>query len=242
MPWDFWLIFLVLGILLPWRGFERMRHLMQLPEVGGRDRLKLYALTILFQWALTLLVAWRAFARGLSLEEIAVRGGRSSSVLAVTVVGGGLVAAAHWANLRRMARSNHPNLQRLRALGSRLFPRTPSETTLFILLAITAGLCEEFLFRGFVMAALYRAGAVNWLAVVVSSAMFGVAHLYQGRGGSVGTGILGTIFALIRIACHSLLPVVVWHAALDVVAGIAGIKFLTEAPAEEVKILEEIHR
>jgi hypothetical protein len=35
---------------------------------------------------------------------------------------------------------------------------------------------------------------------------------------------------------------VVWHAALDVVAGIAGIKFLTEAPAEEVKILEEIHR
>ena len=242
MPWDFWLIFLVLGILLPWRGFERMRHLMQLPEVSGRDRLKLYALTILFQWALTLLVAWRAFARGLSLEELAVRGGRSSSVLAVTVVGGGLVAAAHWANLRRMARSNHPNLQRLRALGSRLFPRTPSETTLFILLAITAGLCEEFLFRGFVMAALYRAGAVNWLAVVVSSAMFGVAHLYQGRGGSVGTGILGTIFALIRIAYHSLLPVVVWHAALDVVAGIAGTKFLTEAPAEEVKILEEIHR
>src|SRR5579862_7692866 len=42
MPWDFWLIFLVLGVLLPWRGYDRMRQLMALPEVTGRDRIKLY--------------------------------------------------------------------------------------------------------------------------------------------------------------------------------------------------------
>jgi membrane protease YdiL (CAAX protease family) len=242
MPWDFWLIFLVLGILLPWRGFERMRHLMALPEVNRRDRIKLYLLTILFQWVLTLLVAWRAWARGLSLDELAIRGGGNPRILAASVIGAGLLGVAHWANLKRMARSDHPNLERLRALGSRLFPRSTGETTLFILLALTAGICEEFLFRGFVIAALLRSGAATWVAVVVSAAMFGVAHLYQGRGGSVGTGILGTLFALVRIAYHSLVPAVMWHAALDVVAGVAGAKFLIDGSVGETRVLEEIHR
>jgi len=242
MPWDFWLIFLVLGLLLPWRGFERMRQLMLLPEVTARDRIRLYLLTMLFQWVLTLAVAWRALARGLSLEELAVRGGSSPRILAASVIGAGLVAVAHWANLKRMSRSDHPNLERLRALGSRLFPRTAGETALFVLLALTAGFCEEFLFRGFIMAALLRFGAATWLAVLISAAMFGVAHLYQGKGGSIGTGILGTLFALARIAYHSLVPAVVWHTALDVVAGIAGAKFLVNASAGESKVLEEIHR
>jgi uncharacterized protein len=60
---------------------------------------------------------------------------------------------------------------------------------------------------------------------LLSSLMFGVAHLYQGKGGSVGTGVLGTLFAVTRIAYHSLFPVVVWHAVLDIVAGIAGTRF-----------------
>jgi len=243
MPWDFWLIFLVLGILLPWRGYERMRQLMSLSEVTGRDRIKLYLATILFQWFLTFLIGWRAFARGLTWHDLAVSGTSRMTVLAVSIMGALLIGAAHWANVRRMGRSNHPNLQRLRALGSRLFPRTPSETALFILLALTAGICEEFLFRGFVMAALLRVGLATWLVVILSSAMFGIAHLYQGKGGSLGTGILGTLFALVRIAYHSLLPAVVWHAVLDVVAGIAGAKFLIAAPDKEpAEVLNEIHR
>jgi membrane protease YdiL (CAAX protease family) len=115
---------------------------------------------------------------------------------------------------------------------------------LFVVLSITAGICEEFLFRGFVMGALFRAGLGTWLVVVVSSAMFGLAHLYQGKGGSVGTGILGALFGSVRIVYHSLLPAVVWHAALDIVAGVAGARFLLGAPAspEDRPVLNEIHR
>jgi uncharacterized protein len=245
MPLDFWLIFLVLGLVIPWRGYARMRELMALPEVTSRDRVKMYMATILFQWILTALVAWRAFARGLSLRELGVHGAASVSLLAVTFIGAALIAAAHWANVRRMARSEHPNLERLRELASRLFPRSTSELTLFVLLSITAGICEEFLFRGFVMAALFRVGLATWLAVLLSSAMFGVAHLYQGKGGSLGTGVLGTLFALVRIANDSLLPAVVWHTALDIVAGIAGARFLLNsrgARSAEQPVLDEIHR
>jgi membrane protease YdiL (CAAX protease family) len=244
MPWDFWLIFLLLGFVIPWRGYARMRHLMALPEVTRRERIKMYGATIFFQWLLTALVAWRAFARGLSLHELGISGGASIALLTVTFIGAALIAAAHWANVRRMARSDHPNLQRLRALGARLFPRSKSEMALFVVLSLTAGICEEFLFRGFVMAALFRAGLDAWLVVVLSSAMFGLAHLYQGKGGSLGTGILGTLFALVRIAYSNLLPAVVWHSVLDVVAGVAGSRFLLKAPpaAVEPPVLNEIHR
>jgi membrane protease YdiL (CAAX protease family) len=244
MPWDFWLIFLLLGFVIPWRGYVRMRHLMALPEVTGRERIKMYLATIFFQWLLTALVAWRAFARGLTPRELGIVQGASLSLFLVTVVGAAAVGAAHWANVQRMARSDHPNVRRLRALGSRLFPRTNSEMALFVVLSITAGVCEEFLFRGFVMGALFRAGLDTWLVVVVSSAMFGLAHLYQGKGGSVGTGILGALFGSVRIFYHNLLPAVVWHAALDIVAGVAGARFLLRVPASpaDEPVLNEIHR
>jgi membrane protease YdiL (CAAX protease family) len=244
MPWDFWLIFLLLGFVIPWRGHARMRHLMALPEVSSRERIKMYGATIFFQWLLTALVAWRAFARGISLHELGMGRVMSIPLLAAALIGGALIGAAHWANVRRMARSDHPNLQRLRVLGSRLFPRSKPEMALFVLLSLTAGVCEEFLFRGFVMAALFRTGLDTWLVVLLSSAMFGLAHLYQGKGGSLGTGILGTLFALVRIIYSSLLPAVVWHAVLDIVAGVAGSRLLLKAPgtAPEQAVLNEIHR
>jgi len=244
MPWDFWLIFLLLGFVIPWRGYARMRHLMALPEVTSRERIKLYCATICFQWLLTALVAWRAFARGLSLHALGIGPVTSISLLTVTFIGAALIAAAHWANVRRMARSDHPNLQRLRLLGLRLFPRSKSEMALFVVLSLTAGICEEFLFRGFVMAALFRAGLDTWLVAVLSSAMFGLAHLYQGKGGSLGTGILGALFALVRIIYNNLVPAMVWHSALDVVAGIAGARFLLGTPgsAPEAQVFSEIHR
>jgi membrane protease YdiL (CAAX protease family) len=233
MPWDFWLIFLLLSVLLPWRGRQRMRDLMALPEVSGRDRIRLYVTTILFQWSLAAIVAWRAFARGLTLRQLGLADGFAPAAILLILVGATLIAAGHWMNLRRLARSHHRAAESLRAMGVRLFPRSTAEYIFYIVLAVTAGICEEFVFRGFVIAALFRAGLGAWTAVILSSLMFGLAHLYQGKGGSVGTALLGMLFAGVKIAYDSILPVVVWHAILDIVAGFAGTKYFTEQQLEE---------
>ena len=231
MPWDFWLIFLFLSVILPWRGRARMRHLMTLTNVSARDRIWLYVSTVLFQWALAIVIGWRASARGFSLGELGITGVWTPTILLLAVVGALLIGVAHWMNLRRMARSNHPTVERLRALGVRLFPRSAPELAFYIVLALTAAICEEFMFRGFVIAALLRAGLSSLTVVLLSSLMFGVAHLYQGKGGSAGTVILGTLFAVTRITYHSLFPVMVWHATLDIVAGIAGARCFGAADA-----------
>jgi membrane protease YdiL (CAAX protease family) len=239
MPWDFWLMFVVLGVFLPWRGRQRIRKLLALPEVTGRDRIRLYLSTILFQWVLTTVIGWRAFSRGLSASELGLSAAWTPKVLLITIGGAVLIALGHWLNLRRMAGMSHPSIESLRTMATRIFPRSGGELCFYLLLAFTAGICEEFIFRGFAVAAMSRAGLSNWEVVILSSLMFGLAHLYQGRGGSIGTGLLGVMFAAVRIAYYSLLPVMVWHAVLDVVAGIAGARYLTPKRSTEPGILTE---
>src|SRR5262249_37442245 len=95
-------------------------------------------------------------------------------------------------------------------------------------LAMTAGICEEFIYRGFVFAALTHIALPPWGVVLISSAMFGLAHAYQGKGGIIGTLLLGTVFGAVRTLYHSLVPIVFWHAAVDIVAGFAGRRYLIE--------------
>ena len=88
---------------------------------------------------------------------------------------------------------------------------------MFALLALTAGICEELLYRGFGLAALRWAapGIGNAALIVVTAAAFGLAHLYQGRMGVALTGLVGAYFAWIAISTGSLVPVMVLHALLD---------------------------
>jgi membrane protease YdiL (CAAX protease family) len=76
------------------------------------------------------------------------------------------------------------------------------------------------------MAAFSRTGLPSGVVIFLSSVLFGLAHLYQGRSGFFSTTLLGILFGVSRGALGSLLPVVVWHVGVDVVAGIAGPKYL----------------
>ena len=98
-----------------------------------------------------------------------------------------------------------------------LLPRTPVERRMFAALAVTAGICEELLYRGFGLAALrwVAPGLGTAALIVITGAAFGFAHLYQGRMGVIATGLLGAYFAWIVIATGSLVPVILLHALLD---------------------------
>lgn len=232
MPWDFWLIFLVLGVIFPWRGRVRMKKLLALPTVSTMERLVLYASTIAFQWIAATVVAWRAWAHGYTAAQLGLNfNGRTRIVLA-SIVGAATIAALQWLNLRRMGKVPIAARGALQVIAERILPQSTVELLPYLALAITAGLCEEFLYRGFAMAVLTRVGLPAWSVVLLSSILFGLAHLYQGRGGLVSTLVVGTVLGSGRIAYDSLVPVIFWHSAVDVVAGIAGPRYLLRAAAE----------
>jgi membrane protease YdiL (CAAX protease family) len=239
MPWDFWLLFIALGVLLPLRGRLRLEKLMAIRQMGRRERLSLYASTIGFQWVAVGVVAWRAWARGLTPEELGLVVHGRWRILITALAGAATLGTLQWLNLRRMGRSSGRARKFLEMLAERILPQSRAELLPYLGLAVTAGLCEEFLYRGFAMAALTRAGLPVWGVVLSSSILFGLAHLYQGGGGIVSTLVIGTVFGTARIAYDGLLPVMLWHFAVDAVAGVAGPKYLVRAvPASP----EEIHR
>jgi membrane protease YdiL (CAAX protease family) len=227
MPWDIWLIFFVLGVILPWRGRVRVKKLLAMPQVGTMERLALYASTIAFQWCAVAAVAWRAWAHGFTASQLGLAIPDRTRILIASIVGALTIAALQWLNLRRVGRIPVEARGSLQAIAERILPQSTVELLPYLALAVTAGLCEEFLYRGFAMSVLVHVGLQAWAAVLISSAFFGLAHSYQGRGGMVMTLLIGTILGTSRIAYDSLVPAIFWHSAVDVVAGTAGPRYLT---------------
>lgn len=95
----------------------------------------------------------------------------------------------------------------------------------FTLSMISVGIFEEVLFRGVLLDAIRRAvcGRTALRAALVSSVVFGLAHLVnlprQGVGSTlvqiVYATLIGVFFAAVRIRSQSLIAVVVLHALLD---------------------------
>jgi membrane protease YdiL (CAAX protease family) len=70
---------------------------------------------------------------------------------------------------------------------------------------IGAAICEEIVFRAFLIGRLEAAfggasRAATAAAVLLSSAVFGAAHAYQGPTGILITGTLGLLFAIVYVA------------------------------------------
>jgi membrane protease YdiL (CAAX protease family) len=231
MPWDIWLIFFVLAVILPWRGRVRMKKLLAMPHVSSTERLGLYASTIAFQWLAVAVVAWRAWAHGYTAQQLGLTLHDRTTLIVVGVVGAATIAALQWLNLRRVGKVPIERRGPLQAIAERILPQSTVELLPYLALAITAGLCEEFLYRGFGIAVLSRLGLQAWAVVLLSAILFGLAHSYQGRGGVVMTLVIGLALGASRIAYDSLVPAILWHTAVDVVAGIAGPRYLTRAPA-----------
>ena len=233
IPWDFVLVLVFLGVVVPWRGNVRMKRLMSKAELTGFDRLSLYGSTIFFQWLIVAIVAWRCWARSVSPQELGIADVDPLQVAWTSVALTGLLCANQLIGLRRIARIPEAKRGHLFAITEKIMPRTPTETLVYAALACTAGISEEFLYRGFVFMAFVRMivnfASPDTAAAILSSVWFSLAHLYQGRRGIITTFVVGMIFALIRKWAGSLIPAVAAHIGIDLVIGIGASRFLRKA-------------
>jgi hypothetical protein len=149
-----------------------------------------------------------------------------SRIFVAAGIGGVAIAVLQWLNIRRASRLPPKARGRFQAIAERILPQSVVEMLPYAALAMTAGLCEEFLYRGFAMTALARDGLAVWAVILLSSILFGLAHLYQGSAGLVGTLLVGAVFGMARVKYDSLAPVIFWHTTLDLVAGFAAFRYL----------------
>jgi uncharacterized protein len=100
---------------------------------------------------------------------------------------------------------------------SYFLPGTWTERRWWVFVSITAGVCEETLFRGFLLRYLH---VFPWtlnltLALLISSVIFGVHHIYQGAGGAARVAIVGILFGLFFLLTGNLLFPIIFHAVMD---------------------------
>lgn len=98
-----------------------------------------------------------------------------------------------------------------------LVPRSPVERRWFGLVAVTAGVCEELLYRGFLLAVVVAItpGISDLALVVLGGVSFGLAHVYQGVVGVVTTSVLGAILTLLYVGTGTVLVPMLVHATID---------------------------
>ncbi len=102
-----------------------------------------------------------------------------------------------------------------------LAPTTPVEILMWFLVCLSAGICEELLFRGYLLRQFSSLGGKVWLGVVISSLIFGASHGYEGIAIMIVIFIYGVLFCLLVLKSKSLRPGMIAHGWHDFITGLA---------------------
>lgn len=86
---------------------------------------------------------------------------------------------------------------------------------LVFLSLVMAVLFEEVVFRAYLITRLTELLANPWLAIVVSAALFGSGHLYQGVLGVSFAIVCGVTFGIVFVKTKRIWPSLLAHLALD---------------------------
>jgi membrane protease YdiL (CAAX protease family) len=124
-----------------------------------------------------------------------------------------------------------------------LVPETRQEKVwCLLLIAPTAALCEEFLYRGYLLFQLSNWTPSSAWAAAGSSVAFGLAHVYQGLSGMLRATLLGALLAYPVVRLGTIYPSIAAHFLIDAVALVwlgprllRPAKGLGEAPDESVR-------
>jgi hypothetical protein len=110
-----------------------------------------------------------------------------------------------------------------------LLPESPADMRYWIPISILAGISEEWAYRGVAFTMLAKFAQSPSLAVIVCIAAFGIAHMFQGWRGILGTSVLAGLFHLLVWQLQSLDLAILIHAGYDLIVGVIAMKaFLRE--------------
>lgn len=192
-----------------------------------------YVSTMVWLWLLAALAYMGMRRRGATLQDVICGSWKGTDgffnlLIDLAIAGGFWITAA--VTLAGISILLDPSKLKTAAAGSLpdaaknlapLVPHTPRELIFWVLLSISAGLCEEFVFRGYLQrqcTALTRNAAAG---IALSALFFAMGHLYQGTKQMIVIGIYGAMFGTLAHFRKSLRPGMIAHAWQDTLSGLA---------------------
>jgi membrane protease YdiL (CAAX protease family) len=169
-----------------------------------------YARTVAILWSLTALALYALRLHHLDATYVGLRPPRFILELAAGLIT--LVAPLLTSVSGALSVIEGDYARALRAV----VPADPPQWIAFVPVAATAGICEEFLYRGYALTILSSMTGSIVVGALLSSIAFGIGHAYQGRTGVVGATITGLLYAAVFLATGSLYPCMLGHFVQDI--------------------------
>ncbi|MBV8037196.1 CPBP family intramembrane glutamic endopeptidase [Roseateles sp.] len=220
------LLVMIADHFIVWPAFSRSVELD-----GVRARRALWARWMLMLWGASALVLWLWIGGGVPMASVGLAWPTGWRLWAPLGLGAAVIALqVHGA--MKIIRQPERSAQLREQLGSTaaVLPHLASELPWWFAASVTAGFCEELLFRGFLVWLLQPMVGI-WVAAILSVLVFVLGHAYQGREGMLRTGLLGLIFTAIVLVTGSLWVAILLHAAIDVMGGLIGWLIQREPPS-----------
>jgi uncharacterized protein len=184
-------------------------------SVSGELRLTSYLSNILVLWILVAYVSWPMRRRGITIRK-AINAGWFSARAVWRDLGIALLVLSGY---YIVGRSGAVVFQGHEAKASQTFaqlaPHSALELSVWMAVAISAGFCEEFVFRGYLQEQCRRLTGSTAAAVVIQALIFGAAHGWEGWANMVTIFFGGLFFGAIAAWRKSLAPTMIGHGAAD---------------------------
>src|ERR1700730_1209509 len=171
-----------------------------------KSTLQIYASNILALWSLAGACVWIAQMNYLTLNDLGERPGNAYRTLLISGILVAIIVLLIGAQKKQKKKASPQQLNNSLDRVKRLLPKNPTERAVWIVVAMTAGVCEEVLYRGWLFSLVAATLGSVWLGLLISSIIFGFAHAYQGRPAILGTGAIGAVFGVLFIFSGSLIP------------------------------------
>jgi uncharacterized protein len=176
----------------------------------------LYLSLIVSEWALVMYVRAGVRRRDVGLQELIGGRWRKTSDVVLDLV----IAAAFWPVWEGAARLVHLALGPTHAKSiDVVLPHGVLEVGLWILLSLSAGFCEELVFRGYLQKQLAVLTGSSLVAVAAQALVFGMGHAYQGMKQVIVITVLGALYGLLALWRGSIRPGAIAHAWSDIFSG-----------------------
>jgi membrane protease YdiL (CAAX protease family) len=212
---------IVIAVIIGWAIISKVMA----DRLGTRpaNRVTSYLIALGWEWLMFVVVVGGVRQARVALSTVIGPPWRSSREL-LTDIG---IAAGFWV----------PAAVVLQLLGSLLrignaaavqamLPRGVLEISLWIVLSLSAGICEETIFRGYLQRQFIVLSRSSLTGILLAAIIFGIGHAYQGWRNAILDGLYGAMFGALAYWRRSVRPGMIAHAWNDAFMGILAASML----------------
>ncbi len=227
--WFDHLYFFIISILLPGMALMSEMSSKKIEELGGEVSEELGTMSyppkkhiyytnglILVLGAVIVLTLWNVTLRSFAGLGFAM------PIINIYVIGFSIALVLIYAIDTYFNYKNELTQNKLSDLNH-VMPSTLDDYKHFIFLAFAAGICEEIIFRGFlinyILANTVGSDYAFQIAFLLPSFVFAISHIYQGLESVFKIFTISLLFGAIYIHSQSLLIVMVIHVLVDLISG-----------------------